>query len=59
MFFIARKKLNTCGSDTMKLYLEDGYEIDEDEILLSPIACDKTLIISVIPPNPQDQINIG
>ena len=59
MFFIAAKKLNTCGSDTMKLYLEDGYEIDEDEILLSPIARDKTLIISAVPPNPQDQMNKG
>ena len=43
----------------MKLYLEDGYEIDEDEILLSPIARDKTLIISAVPPNPQDQMNKG
>ena len=57
--FLVTKKLNKCGSGIMKLYLEDGYEIDEDEILLSPIASDKTLIISTVPPNSQDQINTG
>ena len=35
----------------MKLYMEDGYEIDEDEILVSPITSGQTLIVSCIPPN--------
>ena len=30
----------------MKLYLEDGYEIDEDEILVSSVTNGKTLIVS-------------
>ena len=34
----------------MKLYLSDGYEIDEDEILLSSIARGQTLIMSGSPP---------
>ena len=39
----------------LKLYLEDGYEIDEDEILISPIAKDKVLIMGTEPPRPKVQ----
>ena len=39
----------------LKLYLEDGYEIDEDEILISMIAKDKVLIMGTEPPGQQVQ----
>ena len=42
--FAATKKLQ--DPTGMKLYLEDGYEIDEDEILVSSVTNGKTLIVS-------------
>ena len=46
-------------ADGMKLYMEDGYEIDEDEILVSSITTGKTLIISQIPPNMEQRKKTG
>ena len=43
--FAATKKLQK-DLTGMKLYLEDGYEIDEDEILVSSVTNHKTLIVS-------------
>ena len=43
--FAATKKLQK-DLTGMKLYLEDGYEIDEDEILVSSVTNGKTLIVS-------------
>ena len=43
--FAAAKKLQK-DPTSMKLYLEDGYEIDEDEILVSSVTNGKTLIVS-------------
>ena len=43
--FAATKKLQKDPTG-MKLYLEDGYEIDEDEILVSSVTNGKTLIVS-------------
>lgn len=39
----------------LKLYLEDGYEIDEDEILISTIAKDKVLVMGTERPRQQEQ----
>ena len=43
--FAATKKLQK-DLTGMKLYLEDGYEIDKDEILVSSVTNSKTLIAS-------------
>ena len=43
----------------MKLFLPDGYEIDEDEILNSSIARGETLIMSTIQPKPNKKEETG
>ena len=40
----------------LKLYLLDGFEIDEDEILMSPVAENQVLILSVQPPETPKQV---
>ena len=49
-FKTAAKKLQEEGSG-MKLFLPDGYEIDEDEILNSAVTKGQTLIISRTQPD--------
>ena len=47
--FVASRKLRENGVG-MKLFLEDGYEVDEDDILVSSITAGQTLILSKDPP---------
>ena len=47
-FFLAAKKLNLDKDKVpnLKIFLPDGFEIDEDEILLSDMTHDKILHIT-------------
>ena len=51
-FIAALKKL---GEEEigMKLFLADGYEKDEDDILNSSVTRGETLIMSSVPPKPE------